>query len=90
VLVVLIAAGVLLVPKVFSTRVLSQAATQRDVAVQFEQRQGVAVTLTCDGHMTLTTGATYHCRGRTAQGEKVTLTIRITDGAKGRYTWSES
>jgi type II secretory pathway pseudopilin PulG len=90
VLAVLVAAAAVLLPRVFGTRVLSRTATQRDVAAQFQDRQGVQIRLTCGDSMTLKTGATYSCRGTTAQGESVTLTIRITDGAKARYTWSES
>jgi len=84
---VLLVAAAVVLPRVFGTRVLSRAATQRDVAQQFEEHQGVAITLHCDDTMTLTTGAVYHCRGTTAQNEQVRITIRITDGAKARYTW---
>jgi hypothetical protein len=85
-----VAAAAVVLPRVLGTRVLSRAATERDVAQQFEQHQGVAVRLTCDDRMTLATGATYHCRGTTAEGERVTLTTRITDARTARYTWSES
>lgn len=71
------------------TRGLSTSAVERDVAAQFQAEQGVAVTLTCDSRMPLVTGATYSCRGTTAQGEQVTLTIRVTDATAATYTWSE-
>lgn len=86
---VLVAAAVVLLPRVVGTRVLDRTATQRDVAEQFQERQGVAIRLTCEDRMTLTTGAAYACRGTTAQGQDVTLKIRITDAATARYTWSE-
>lgn len=86
-LAVLVAAAAVVLPRIVAPRVLSRSATERDVAQQFEERQGVAITLRCDDTMTLRTGAVYHCRGTTAQNEHVTITIRITDGATARYTW---
>jgi hypothetical protein len=49
----------------------------------------VAIRLDCADSMALTTGATYSCVGTTADGEKVTLQIRVTDAQKARYTWAE-
>jgi hypothetical protein len=71
------------------TRVLDRSAVERDVAAQFQEREGVAIRLDCADSMALTTGATYRCQGTTAEGEKVTLLIRVTDATKARYTWSE-
>ena len=71
------------------TRVLDRFAVERDVATQFRQHEGVAIRLDCADSMVLTTGATYRCRGTTADGEKVTLLIRVTDARTARYTWSE-
>jgi hypothetical protein len=71
-----------------STR-LDPRAVQRDVATQFEQREGVAIDLTCDGIFTVQAGATYQCEGTTANGEQVPITITITN-ADGDYTWSDS
>ena len=71
------------------TRVLSRSAVERDVAAQFEAHEGVAIRLVCAGTMALTRGATYPCQGTTADGEKVTLLIRVTDAGKARYTWTE-
>jgi hypothetical protein len=71
------------------TRVLSTAAVQRDVARQFQQVQGVPVTLACANRMPLVTGATYTCTGVTDEGEQVTITIRITDAKAATYTWTD-
>jgi hypothetical protein len=62
---------------------------QRDVARQFQDDQGVPISLTCDRRMPLVTGATYHCRGVTGAGEAVTITITITDARAATYTWSD-
>jgi hypothetical protein len=62
---------------------------ERDVAEQFEQREGVAVELDCTEEMTVTDGATYECSGVTADDEEVTLRIEITDAEDARYTWAE-
>jgi Domain of unknown function (DUF4333) len=69
--------------------VLSRSAVERDVAEQFEQREGVAVDLDCDQEMRVETGASYGCTGVTADDEEVTLRIEITDADDARYTWSE-
>jgi hypothetical protein len=69
-------------------RVLDRAAVQRDVAQQFQQHEGVAIQLRCDRNMKLVQGATYACEGTTADGENLTLQIRITDAAAAAYTWS--
>ena len=59
--------------------VLDPAAVERDVAAQFEQREGVAIELHCADDMEVKKGATYECTGTTADGESVTLQIAITD-----------
>ncbi|MGY1915126.1 DUF4333 domain-containing protein [Blastococcus sp. SYSU DS0973] len=69
--------------------VLSRGAVERDVAVQFEQREGVAVDLECAEEMTVEQGATYECTGVTADEERITLRIEITDEDGARYTWTE-
>ncbi|WP_347056829.1 DUF4333 domain-containing protein [Blastococcus sp. HT6-30] len=69
--------------------VLSRGAVERDVAVQFEQREGVAVDLECAEEMTVEQGATYECTGVTSDDERITLRIEITDEDGARYTWSE-
>ena len=86
--VALIAAGVVLVMSMQST-VLDPAAVERDVAAQFEQREGVAIELNCPDTMKVTAGATYECTGTTADGESVTLKIAITDADAAAYTWTE-
>jgi hypothetical protein len=62
---------------------------QRDVATQYEQREGVALDLTCDQDMDVVDGRTYECAGTTADDQDVTVTITIT-GTDGDYTWSDS
>ena len=48
---------------------------ERDVAAQFEHREGVAIDLDCAGRMKVRTGASYTCTGVTAKDESVTLKI---------------
>jgi uncharacterized membrane protein len=83
-----IAGAVVLVMSLRST-VLDAASAERDVAAQFEQRAGVAIDLTCPGDMKVKAGATYTCRGKTADGESVTLKLTITDEKTAAYTWTE-
>jgi Domain of unknown function (DUF4333) len=68
---------------------LDPQAVERDVATQFEQREGVALELNCGQQMTVADGRTYECDGTTADDEQVTITITIT-GTDGDYTWSDS
>ncbi|MGY1722330.1 DUF4333 domain-containing protein [Blastococcus sp. SYSU DS0533] len=84
-----VVAGVALLATTTGPTVLSRSAVERDVAAQFEQREGVAVTLDCDQEMHVEPGATYECSGVTADEEEVTLRIEITDADEARYTWSE-
>jgi uncharacterized membrane protein len=84
-----IAGAVVLVLSLRST-VLDAASAEHDVAAQFEQREGVAIDLTCPKDMKVTTGATYTCTGKTADGESVTIKLAITDAKTGAYTWTES
>jgi Domain of unknown function (DUF4333) len=87
---VLVAAAVAVVlVALLSTEVLDRAAVERDVARQFQQREGVAVDLSCDHEMTVERGASYECTGTTAQGEEVRLRITVTDERTAAYTWSE-
>lgn len=69
--------------------VLDKSAVERDVAKQFEQREGVALDLRCADDMKVTKGSHYECRGTTADGEHVTLRITITDEQNPAYTWTE-
>jgi Domain of unknown function (DUF4333) len=86
--VVVVAAVAVVLSLVLGPRVLNRSAVQRDVATQFEKREGVAITLRCDQRMTLSDRATYSCAGTTADGEHVTLEITVTDAKKALYTWS--
>jgi hypothetical protein len=87
--VVVVAALAVVLSLSLGTRVLNRSAVQRDVATQFEQREGVRIDLSCGGGMKLADNATYQCRGTTADGEAVTLKITVTDAGKALYTWSE-
>ncbi|HEV7212180.1 MAG TPA: DUF4333 domain-containing protein [Blastococcus sp.] len=92
-LVLLLGGAVLLValldPTVFGATVLDPAAVERDVAAQFQQREGVAVQLDCPSDMTVDKGAVYTCTGTTAQGENIRLRITVTDATTAAYTWTE-
>jgi hypothetical protein len=85
---VVIAAVVVLVMTLQST-VLDAGSAERDVAAQFEQREGVAIELDCPDDMEVTKGATYTCTGTTADGESVTLRLAVTDEQTAAYTWTE-
>jgi hypothetical protein len=87
-LLVVIALVVVLVMSLQST-VLDPAAVERDVAAQFEEREGVAIDLDCAEEMKVESGATYECTGTTADGEDVTLRIAITDEDTAAYEWRE-
>jgi Domain of unknown function (DUF4333) len=82
----LVAAAVALV-LTLQTTVLDRTAVERDVAAQFEEREGVAVDLSCADEMQVDEGATYECTGTTDQGEEITLRIAITDEQEAAYTW---
>jgi Domain of unknown function (DUF4333) len=85
---VLIAVAVGLALSLSST-VLDRTAVERDVAAQFEEREGVAIDLSCAEEMKVERDATYECTGTTADGEDVTLQIAITDEDSAAYTWTE-
>jgi hypothetical protein len=81
--------AVLLVdPTLFGRTVLDRGAVQRDVAAQFQQREGVAVTLVCPQEMAVITGGSYRCTGTTAEGETVPVRIVVTTTAPVAYTWT--
>ena len=88
-LLVLVAGAVLLFVFLGGSTVLDQGAVERDVAAQFQEREGVAVELTCPADMEVSSGATYECTGTTERGEDVTLQIAITDAESAAYTWTE-
>ena len=89
VLLVLVVGAVLLFVFLGGSTVLDQGAVERDVAAQFQVREGVAVELTCPADMEVSSGATYECTGQTERGEDVTIQIAITDEASAAYTWTE-
>jgi hypothetical protein len=88
-LVLVAIAGTVVVVRAQQSTVLDPTAVERDVAAQFEQREGVAIELTCPEEMAVKKDATYECRGTTADGESVTLRIAITDVTSAAYTWTE-
>jgi uncharacterized protein DUF4333 len=85
--VVLLATAVVWLTTATQSSALDPQAVEQDVARQFQQQDGVAVDLTCNDRMTVTPGRTYRCSGTTADGNPVTITIRITD-SDAHYTWS--
>ena len=84
-----VVAGLGLLALATGPTVLSRAAVERDVAAQFEEREGVSVDLRCAQEMPVEQGAVYECSGITADDEQITLRIEITDAHGARYTWSE-
>jgi hypothetical protein len=85
----LVIAAVVVLVRAQQATVLDASSAERDVAAQFEQREGVAVDLTCPDDMKIRAGATYECRGKTADGESVTLRLTITDVKSTAYSWAE-
>jgi hypothetical protein len=73
---------------VLSSTRLDPSAVERDVAAQFEQREGVALDLECRHRMIVRKGADYDCKGTTADGEDIKIEITITND-QGAYTWAE-
>ena len=88
-LLVVVVVAVLLFVFLGGSTVLDPAAVERDVAAQFQEREGVSIELDCADEMEVTEGATYECTGTTADGESVTLRIAITDEQSAAYTWTE-
>ena len=85
----LVVAAVVVLVMTLQSTVLDAASAERDVAAQFEQREGVSIDLDCPGDMKVEAGASYTCTGRTADGESVTLRLSITDPRTAAYTWTE-
>jgi uncharacterized membrane protein len=89
-LLVLLIAGAVVAALTLGPRILSREATERDVAAQFEQINGVAIDLECPADMVLTSGAEYTCIGTTEDGQEVELAISVTDPpGDAEYTWAE-
>jgi hypothetical protein len=85
----LVIAAVVVLVRAQQATVLDASSAERDVAAQFEQREGVAIDLACPDDMKIRAGATYDCRGKTADGETVRLRLTITDVKNAAYTWAE-
>jgi len=88
VLILLVGGGFALAFALRSTE-LDPHAVERDVAAQFQQREGVKIDLTCADEMPVEKGKSYTCSGVTADDEPVTLKITITDEKTAAYTWTE-
>jgi hypothetical protein len=88
VLALLVIGAAITLPVLLGSTRLDPQAVQRDVAVQFEQREGVAIELSCDQQMTVQDGRSYQCAGTTADGEQLTITITIAS-PDGDYTWAD-
>jgi hypothetical protein len=86
-LAVIIAGVVVFVLTTGATR-LDPDAVERDVAAQYEQREGVSLDLFCDQAMNVRSGRTYECAGTTGDGRDVTITIEVLS-PDGDYTWSD-
>jgi Domain of unknown function (DUF4333) len=88
--VLLLTLVVMVLVMTLGSTVLDPAAVERDVAVQFEELEGVGIDLDCPTDMRVESGAEYTCTGTTAEGEEVVLAIRITDPPDdAEYTWTE-
>ena len=68
---------------------LDTGEVERDVARQFEEQHQVPIELDCPRGMEVASGEVYTCTGETADGDEVTLEIRIADSLDGAYTWLE-
>ena len=68
---------------------LRVVAVERAVASQFEETQCVKLDLECRHRMIVRKGADYDCEGTTADGEEITIEIKIID-SDGRYSWADT
>ena len=67
---------------------LDAAQVQREVAAQYEAREGVALDLSCPDEMPVESGGVFACRGTTAQREDVYVEIQIADPEEDvAYHW---
>lgn len=73
-----------------STKVLDKDAVAADVTAQYkEQFQTKLSDFSCDkDELKVEKGATYSCHGK-ADGDTVNITIKITNGDTGDYTWKD-
>ena len=67
---------------------LDASAVEEAISGQFEEREGVALDLSCDQRMAVEFGAEYQCEGTTADGEDVEILVNLTDD-EGTFTWAE-
>jgi hypothetical protein len=67
---------------------LDVAQVQRDVAAQYEAREGVALELSCPDEMPVESGGVFACRGTTAEDDDLYVEIQIADpGEDVDYHW---
>jgi len=86
--VLVLALAILLPTVILAKTVLDPSAVQTDVAAQFQDQEGVGITLTCPADMEVEVSQTYECTGTTDDSEDVTVVIEISD-EEGNYTWQE-
>ena len=79
---------VLLDPTLFGRTVLDRGAVQRDVAAQFQQREGVAVTLVCPQEMAVVTGRQLPVHRDDGERRDVPVRIVVTTTSPAAYTWT--
>jgi hypothetical protein len=67
---------------------LDAAQVERDVAAQYEQREGVAIDVRCEEDMPKESGGVFACDGTTSEGEDLYIEIQIADpGEDVDYHW---
>jgi hypothetical protein len=58
---------------------LDPSEVERDVAAEYEGREGVTLDLDCPDEMPPESGGVYTCEGTTADGQEVDVEVRIAD-----------
>jgi hypothetical protein len=66
---------------------LDGGTVERDVAAEFEERDGVGLELDCPEDMPVASGEVHLCHGTTSDGAQVTVGIQISDDLDGSYEW---
>ena len=79
--------GLVLAVRALAPGELDPAAVERDVAAEFEERDGVGLDLDCPEDMAVASGETHVCHGTTSEGGQITVGIEISDELDGSYRW---
>jgi hypothetical protein len=67
---------------------LDATEVEREVAAEYEGREGVAVELSCPDEMSMESGGVFPCRGTTEAGEDVYVEIQVADPEEDAdYHW---